>query len=299
MIGLYVVNDYLKPARLFEAQARIFEMFDQDLTDYRVTVIDQTEGKLPVPLKYDELYAPKQEWIDGRPVWNLIDALYEMTEQDDVEWQVVFHKEHLPSPGYFESLRHTLSVTKRNVVLCNLRRIGPKVEKRINSNRHNSERLIDAILQGRDVERVFRETPSVPWQQWYNPQRHAVRSRKGGWYEDVFAVRTSWLLELGLYDYRKSMVYTDVYDLMKATWNHLKFKCSVLSQDYYLLHPFHRRNYPELHPPVRDWAKGQSVFKGSSLAAGVNNLFKLRRAPGGIVWNWTQDMKRRGWRRAD
>lgn len=324
-----IVNDAEKDPQLLDYCLQSLRVLNADaLPHVQLLIVDQTAspaaalaaiGRAGVPA---EVINSGDEFVDGRPLWDLIGTLRRMRPQLRGRCLLLLHKEFYLGPRYLEHAVDWLGEQDWPcLVHANLRRLGTREaldRHRLTSCSRQVSEELRTVLDSDDPARIAKalsDAPSIAWSM-HSPALARRRRGAGVWSEDLFIARLDWLDAVGLFDRADRLLFQDVYDLLGVLWRSLAHKglapragrlpypdCAA----YHLWHPkgyvhFNERVIEYFQRDPARWAgtlyadadrlRALRGFLDNPDASRVNLIRRFRLDPGGSVYRFEAALDR-------
>lgn len=304
VLTLLIIQNAELPLEYLRANLVCLQAWNEDgLRNTQVIVVSQLQNSDPVwevcqsagfPVK---LVTPKQDYVNGYPVWNVMASLREVWPLMDGQYVSMQHPEFLWLPGTLRKTLDQLSYQRPYLALGNLRRSGePGMKWR--GDGAGCQPLMSALNSG-ELEGARRIAETMPTSHWIYWQQDAPRPGPAKWLEDVFFADREWLQAWRMAHHGEPQYLQDVYDLMgRATLYLGKMKLMppvvrLSLETNKTIHLWHPRKWDNWSAAMRDYFIRDRRFLGTEFAnAGLwKNLIALRTKEGGPFFRHLSQMR--------
>jgi hypothetical protein len=312
-LTVIVVNDVVKEAYLLDAFFAALRLQKDALDGVQILVCNQAKTAEQIESNKGDIsvdvYQCQHDFVGEHPVWDLMADLGRMRQMIRAPRVVIVHKEVVFSFLYFLHVREYVQHCDPVLMMGNLMRVATKANDRPNAHRSETklvssnaawtQKIIDAIAQGRDaLELILYQAPTCVWE-WWSEENTLGRRLKGEWCEDLFIVKTDWLEGLGWFSCCEGLYFQDVYDCMKSVWQIMQTKFPRIHYlPYGLLrvyHLAHVKDYGHLRPEFWEYFKAErfagTIWQSEEYSRIAHNAdryawgeaINLRKMPGGTL----------------
>lgn len=258
------------------------------------------------------VHAPRQDWVNGYPVWDILASLREVWPEVRGRYVTFNHPEYIWSPNRLERTIDWLYRERLYFVLGNLRRPGRYKDIAAQHTadhciREASDRLHNTMMKGdwKLAASVCETLPTCWWMFWTGVEQHPGRVP---YIEDAFLLDKEWLDSWEFVRHGGELPFQDVYDLIGNAVRSTLFKYNVQPRYCYrmpldanrIIHLWHPKVWGSWRPEIRDWfLSNPDRWKGTKFLDPTiwNQLIEirakmpktyqpvntLRNAPGGTV----------------